>query len=260
MDTSLVELAAQCAALIKSANRIVVLSGAGMSTNAGIPDFRGPQGLYTRAGIDHPERIFDISYFRRDPSLFYTFHKEFLSILETITPTFAHRFLAGLENTGKLHGVITQNIDSLHQKAGSQKVLEIHGGIWENFCLECRRPHTLEVTTSKTMTEGVAKCDACGGVIKPDVVFFGEPVKNLEACGALAQEADLFFVLGSSLFVTPAAMLPSLTGGKIVVVNRGEVSPTFLPPQRITLFADEDLDTFFKAVNANFGVVDGDGE
>jgi NAD-dependent deacetylase len=220
-----------------------------MSTNAGIPDFRGPKGLYSRAGIDNPERIFDISYFREDPALFYSFHREFLEILKSIEPTFAHRFFAKLEETGKMLGVITQNIDSLHQRAGSKKVCEIHGGVWDTHCVGCGRSYDLEAATEKTASEEVARCDGCGGVLKPDVVFFGEPVKNLEACGSLAQEADLLFVVGSSLVVTPAAMLPSMTRGKVVVVNKGEVSPMFLPRQRMTLFAEADIDEFFEMVD-----------
>ena len=129
--------ASLCSAMIERSNRIVLLSGAGMSTSAGLPDFRGPDGIYRRKlGVD-PEKIFDIDWFRRDPSFFYRFHREFLGSLEKIEPTFAHRFFASLEKEGKLSGIITQNIDSLHQRAGSSKVLEFHGGVWSSFCTSC---------------------------------------------------------------------------------------------------------------------------
>ena len=134
--------ASQCAEMIKEANAIALLSGAGMSTNAGIPDFRGPQGLYKKAGIPDPERIFDIEYFYRDPSLFYSFHRELLKALDAAKPTFAHFFFAALEKKGKLLGIVTQNIDALHQRAGSRKVYEIHGGIWESHCTKCSRLST----------------------------------------------------------------------------------------------------------------------
>ena len=248
MSQQLQESAQKCAEMIRESQRITLLSGAGMSTSAGIPDFRGPNGLYRRADIDTPELIYDITYFRRDPSLFYRFHKEFLGALESIEPTYAHKFFARMEDEGKLLGVVTQNIDSLHQAAGSKKVLEIHGGIWDNYCTACGQHHTQKETTEAVFAQGVAKCKTCSGVIKPDVVFFGEAVKYLEECGEMVRNSDLLFVLGSSLVVTPAAMLPSLASGRIVVVNKGRVSSSFLPRERIDLYVDDDIDTFFQAV------------
>jgi len=255
MGQSIKEAAEKCAVLIRNAERIVLFSGAGMSTSAGIPDFRGPQGLYSRADIENPELIFDINYFRRDASLFYRFHKEFLTALKDIHPTFAHRFFSKLEEQKKLLGIVTQNIDSLHQAAGSKTVLEIHGGIWDNFCTVCREHHSQEETTTMVLSLDIATCKKCGGVIKPDVVFFGEPVKHLEACGELIRSSDLLFVLGSSLVVTPAALLPSLAGGHIVVVNKGNVSQNFLPVNRIDQFVNDDIDVFFKAVNDALGII-----
>jgi len=243
------DLAAKCADMIKETKKICLLSGAGISTNAGIPDFRGPKGLYHTAGIENPERIFDISYFYRDPSLFYRFHREFLKALERVKPTFAHQFFAKLEEKGKLIGIITQNIDSLHQRAGSKKVYEIHGGVWESYCTKCGKRYDYEEGVKKTFEEDIPHCDDCGGVIKPDIVFFGEPVKYLDKCIQLARESDLFFVVGSSLVVTPAALIPSECRGSIVVVNKGEFSTAYLPMSRVSLIADEDIDIFFKAVN-----------
>lgn len=237
-----------CSDLIERSNRIVLLSGAGMSTSAGLPDFRGPGGIYRRKlGVD-PERIFDIDWFKRDPSFFYRFHREFLQSLEKIEPTFAHRFFASLEKEGKLSGIITQNIDSLHQRAGSSRVMEFHGGVWSSFCTSCGRTWGYNESVAMTFASDVPRCESCGGVIKPDIVFFGEMVKHLEESNELAREADLFFVVGSSLNVTPAALLPALSGGNIVVVNKGEIALHYLPPERIDLLVEEDIDTFFRAV------------
>lgn len=243
-----------CASWIEEASRIVLLSGAGLSTAAGIPDFRGPQGLYRRAGVSEPEALFDIDRFDRDPSLFYGFHREFLRLFEEIEPTFAHRFFAALEKTGKMAAVITQNIDALHQAASSERVLEIHGGIGSNHCRRCRAPFSLEALIDIMDKEEIPHC-SCGGVIKPDVVFFGESVLGLGACQEAAASADLLFVVGSSLVVTPAAFIPSLCQGRIVVVNRGELSSPYLPQQRIDLFADEEIDAFFRHVDGHLGLV-----
>ncbi|QTX32785.1 RNA polymerase subunit sigma [Aminithiophilus ramosus] len=243
-----------CASWIEKASRIVLLSGAGLSTAAGIPDFRGPEGLYRRAGVDNPEALFDIERFDRDPSLFYRFHREFLRLFERITPTFTHRFFAALEARGAMEAVVTQNIDGLHQAAGSKKVLEIHGGIGSNHCRRCGASFTLDSLRTLMAAEEIPHC-RCGGVIKPDVVFFGEAVRELEACQRATVEADLLVVAGSSLVVTPAAFLPSLCQGKIVVVNRGDFSERYLPRRRIDLFAEEDIDAFFHRVDDGLNLV-----
>jgi len=251
---NLANAASECSVMIERANRIVLLSGAGMSTNAGLPDFRGPDGIYRRElGVD-PERIFDIDWFRRDPSFFYRFHREFLGSLESIEPTFAHRFFATLEKEGKLSGIITQNIDSLHQRAGSSKVLEFHGGVWSSFCTSCSKTWGYRESLAMAFAYDVPRCDSCGGVIKPDIVFFGEMVKHLEESRELARRSDLFFVVGSSLNVTPAALLPAMSAGKIVVVNKGEIARHYLPRERIDLLVEEDIDTFFKAVERARGL------
>lgn len=243
-----------CAGWIEDASDIVLLSGAGLSTAAGIPDFRGPDGLYRRAGIDEPESLFDIGRFDRDPSFFYGFHREFLQLFETVGPTFSHRFFAALERRGTLRSIITQNIDALHQAAGSSKVLEIHGGIGSNHCRRCGAFFSTESLKALMAAQTVPRCDRCGGLIKPDIVFFGESVRHLEACQESASEADLFFVVGSSLVVTPAAMLPSFCRGRIVVVNRGDVATTYLPKKRVDLFVEEDIDSFFREVNSHLGL------
>jgi NAD-dependent deacetylase len=243
------ESAQRCSDFIQDARRVVLLSGAGMSTAAGIADFRGPNGFYRTVQIENPERIFDIETFRDDPSLFYRFHRELIQVLERVKPTFAHRFFAALEQTGIMQGIITQNIDSLHQKAGSKNVLEIHGGVWQSYCFKCGKEYPYDVARDKTLAETVPTCDSCSGPIKPNVVFFGEAVKYLLESQLLARSADLFFILGSSLTVTPAALLPALAPGRIVVVNQGPLSYAYLPEHRIDLLVPADINTFFEEVN-----------
>ena len=229
-----------CAQLIKNAKHIAVLTGAGISTNAGIPDFRGPQGLYITRRYD-PEKVFDIEYFHHDPVPFFNFARDFVGLEQTLNPTFAHQFFAQLENQGKLAGIVTQNIDSLHHRAGSKKVFEMHGSFWQSSCLNCDRKFSYEEIKLKLSRESIPKCD-CSGVIKPDVVFFGEAVKHLNESQKLAAAADLFFVVGTSCAVYPAAMIPTLTQGEIVIVNKGKVD---LNVYNIALAVEDDIDAFF---------------
>jgi NAD-dependent deacetylase len=254
MSHSLPEMAARCAGLIATAERIVLLSGAGMSTSAGIPDFRGPGGLYSKLGIENPERIFDIGVFEANPAFYYGFHREFLRQVEAVEPTWAHRFFARLENEGRMSGIVTQNIDALHQRAGSVNVLEIHGSIWQSRCTKCGQGYGYRESARKVEADGVPLCDRCQSVIKPEVVFFGENVNQFDACQELVANADLLFVVGSSLAVTPAAWLPSLCPGNIVVVNKGEISRAWLPASRVTLHAEEDIDAFFRSVAEKMGL------
>ena len=137
MTSALEETAKQCAEMINRANRIVVLSGAGMSTAAGIPDFRGPNGVYASLKIDNPQKIFEIDTFRQDPSLFYTHGRAFLENIRNVAPTLSHRLFAALEKEGKMAGIITQNIDNLHQAAGATGVIEFHGNCETLVCLSC---------------------------------------------------------------------------------------------------------------------------
>ncbi|MCP4601000.1 MAG: RNA polymerase subunit sigma [Proteobacteria bacterium] len=255
MASLLKENAQKCAHWIEHAKRIVVLSGAGMSTAAGIPDFRGPNGIYSMVKIENPERIFEINTFMEDPSLFYKFGRALLGTIKDVEPTLAHRFFAALEDKGKVAGIITQNIDALHQRAGSRNVLEIHGGIWDTYCTKCNKKFDYDTATAKILAEEVPLCDECSGVLKPDVVFFGESVKYLAECQTLARQADLFFVIGSSLMVTPAALLPSFTSSPIVVVHKGEISQMYLPRDRVDMFADEDIDTFFTEIDRHLNLL-----
>jgi NAD-dependent deacetylase len=239
------------AALLRRSSSTAVLTGAGVSTGAGIPDFRGPQGLYVTRRYD-PERVFDIDCFRDDPLPFYEFTRDFMDLLARIAPTLTHGALAQLEEAGLLKGVVTQNIDSLHRRAGSRNVVEVHGSYWTATCTICGRTVSEASSVewwSKAVQEGprapVVTCSGCGGVVKPDVVFFGEAVRDFERADALARKADLFLVLGSSLAVYPAATLPQIAPGTVVVVNHGEVT---LPPGPDRFFVDAPLDAFFAEV------------
>lgn len=240
--------ARSCAELIRGSHAIVALTGAGISTTAGIPDFRGPQGLYVTRRYD-PDATFDIGAFHADPAPFFEFTRDFLELLDGIEPTFTHRFLAGLESQGRLMGVVTQNIDFLHQRAGSRRVVAFHGGYWESHCLGCGRAFELSRMRELVREVEVPRC-SCGGVIKPDVVFFGEPVQGIEEAMTLVARSDLLLVLGSSLTVYPAAFLPEYAGGEIVVVNKGAVSLRDGPRWH---WADADLDEFFGEVAEYLG-------
>ena len=229
--------------LLRGARRIAALTGAGVSTSAGIPDFRGPRGLYVTRQYD-PEKTFDIGYFGRDPTYFFAFARDFVQLIEQVTPTLTHRFLAALEAQGKLEAVITQNIDGLHQKAGSRRVLEVHGSVRSGHCRHCGKAYGYETLRAKVLGEAIARCEACGGVVKPDIVFFGEAVRDVEEASQAAARADLFLVIGSSLTVYPAALLPQYAGGQVVVVNQGPVDMASADWFRV----NEAADSFFARV------------
>ena len=235
---------AECADRIRSSERIVALTGAGISTAAGLPDFRGPNGLYVTQRYD-PDTVFDVEAFRRNPAPFYEFTRDFLGSFQSLAPTPTHVFLAGLETEGRLRAVVTQNIDSLHQKAGSENVIPIHGDYWTSHCLSCGAEFSLEYMERAVVDEQVPHCP-CSGLIKPDVVFFGEPVYSIERASAVVSESDLLLVLGSSLKIYPAAFLPEMAGGDILVVNRGKVG---LSPASRRFFVDADLDLYFGEVS-----------
>ena len=223
---------------INGAKYIVALTGAGISTSAGIPDFRGKKGIYSM-GLYDPYKTFDYSYFIKDPYYFFNFAKDFARLYDKITPTKGHKFLAELEKAGKLKAVITQNIDGLHQIAGSKNVVEVHGGFTEGHCTGCEKEYKLEWMKNELLEKGELKC-SCGSWVKPDIVFFGEPVFGMRLAKHYTMMADLLLVIGSSLTVTPAASLPYLTEGRIIVINKGEVA---LPKSSIYLRIDSDIDS-----------------
>ena len=235
--------------MLMEAERVVALTGAGISTAAGVPDFRGPNGLYVTRRYD-PETVFDIDAFLHDPKPFYDFTRDFLSVVDQIEPTATHRFLARMEGQERLRCVVTQNIDFLHQRAGSENVISIHGGYWTSRCLQCGEEWDFETLRSRVEEESVPRCRKCKGLIKPDVVFFGEAVRGMDQAADEVMEADLMLVLGSSLTVYPAASLPATARCPVIVVNKG---PVGLLPGPDRFFVDEDLDRFFEAVGAAWG-------
>jgi len=209
--------------LLKQSSYTVAFTGAGVSTLAGISDFRGRNGLYNRKDID-AEKIFDISYFRQDPSYFYIKSRDFIYNLSEKTPALVHTELARLENLGIIKAVITQNIDLLHQKAGSKRVIELHGSPSIHHCLSCGKSYGFEIIAKLVREEEIPRCEKCGGIIKPDITFFGEmlPMKAFEEALEESSKAGLMLVLGSSLTVYPAASIPVNTlshGGDLVIVN-----------------------------------------
>jgi NAD-dependent deacetylase len=230
----------QCVELILESENTVVLTGAGISTNAGIPDFRGPQGLYTSRLYD-AEKVFDITYFLKDQKPFYEFAHDFIALESTIAPTTTHHALVKLESAGLIKAVITQNIDGLHQKAGSQKVLDMHGNFLTSHCLRCRKSYDYHELKAMVLQHVIPHC-SCRGVIKPDIVFFGEDVKYYHQALELAQNADLFFVIGTSCVVYPAASLPQFVPGKIVIVNDSKID---LNMYNIAIEIQSDIDVFF---------------
>lgn len=239
--------AADLVRLVREARHCVALTGAGISTLSGIPDFRGPQGLYHRTDID-AEKLFDLRYFMRDPSYYYRHGKDFLYNLDDKTPNLVHTVLADMEQQGLLQAVITQNIDLLHHKAGSRRVLELHGSPLHHRCLTCGRESSFQDIVRTVRAGETPRCESCGGIVKPDIVFFGEalPADVLEEAQEEATRADLMLVLGSSLTVYPAAALPEVTvrsGGKVAVVN---ASPTYLDDAAV--WRGSDLLTAFTAL------------
>ena len=221
---------------IRGAKHVGCLTGAGVSTLCGIPDFRGPQGLYKQPNA---ERIFDIDWFDRDPSVYYNGCAELVYGLDRFTPGPVHKALKHLEDLGLLKGIATQNIDMLHQKAGSSNVYEVHGSPILHHCRLCGDEKTFEAVLVMLKGGGVPKCK-CGGVYKPDITFFGEslPEEAFTASQSLAIKSDVFLVLGTSLTVFPAAGLPRLTlqaGGKVFIVN---AQPTSLDEYAAGVYRD----------------------
>ena len=205
--------------MVKDCRRIVFFGGAGVSTESGIPDFRSEDGLYNQKYDYPPEEILSRRFFDKHPDVFYKFYRNKI-LVDNVQPNLAHYKLAEWEKRGVLRGIVTQNIDGLHQKAGSKKVYEIHGTINTNYCVKCGKVFDLDYLKK---TEGVPVCDECGGIVKPRVVLYGEQLPEYvvnDASNAIA-EADMLIVGGTSLNVYPAASLIQwFHGDKLVVVNR----------------------------------------
>ena len=203
---------------IAESEKIVFFGGAGVSTESGIPDFRSVDGLYSQKFDYPPETIISHTFYERRPEYFFRFYREKMLPLG-FEPNITHKVLARWEQEGKLSAVVTQNIDGLHQKAGSQKVYELHGSVLRNYCVRCRKFHSAEFIRDSV---GVPKCD-CGGTVKPDVVLYEEGLDQaiLHKSILAIYGADLLIVAGTSLTVYPAAgLINYYNGSRLVLINR----------------------------------------
>lgn len=233
---------------LKNAKYCIAFTGAGSSTLSGIRDFRGKNGIYKEYDA---ERIFSIDYFMHSPSEFYTIARNFFYSLDEKEPNIIHTECARLEHMGIIKRIITQNIDMLHQKAGSKDVIEVHGSPCIHTCLSCYKEFTFKQVQSMLESAEAPCCDACNGIIKPNVTFFGEPlpVNAINEAILESRSADLMLVLGSTLVVQPAASLPVYTvqsGGEIVIVNN---QPT--PLDNLASLRYENLEDVFDFLNKN---------
>jgi len=203
---------------ISQSSSIVFFGGAGVSTESGIPDFRSVDGLYNQTYDWPPEEILSHTFFCRRPGEFYRFYRDKMLYLDA-KPNAAHRKLAQLEQAGKLRSVVTQNIDGLHQAAGSKRVWELHGSVLRNYCTHCGKSYTARDILN---SEGVPQC-ACGGIFKPDVVLYEEQLNGDTVAGAVRDisKADMLIVAGTSLTVYPAAGLVNYyAGSRLVLINK----------------------------------------
>ncbi|MDR2658391.1 MAG: NAD-dependent deacetylase [Spirochaetaceae bacterium] len=231
---------------ISSAKHCVALTGAGVSTLSGIRDFRGKNGLYNDMDA---EKMFDIDYFEQDPSYYYKTAGTFIYNLEEREASIVHTTLGEMEKRGLIKAVITQNIDLLHQKGGSRRVIEVHGSPDPHYCLSCGGVRmSFDEAAAIVKSGGLPRCPNCGRVLKPAITFFGErlPINALREAENEASSADLMLVLGTSLTVYPAAGIPESTirhGGKIIIVNN---MPTSLDSRADMRFSE--LGTVFEGL------------
>ena len=203
---------------VAESDNIVFFGGAGVSTESGIPDFRSVDGLYNQEYKYPPEEIISHSFFERDPEEFYRFYRAKLIPPKDVKPNAAHLRLAELESEGKLRAVITQNIDGLHQAAGSKKVIELHGSIHRCYCAKCRKPYPESFVNEGT---GIPRC-SCGGIVRPDVVLYEEGLDEQDLYSAVnyIRAADVLIIGGTSLAVYPAAgLIRYFNGSHLVLVN-----------------------------------------
>ena len=233
----------QFADIVNNSQRIVFFGGAGVSTESGIPDFRSVDGLYNQQWDYPPETILSHSFFMKKTEEFYRFYREKM-ICEGVKPNNAHLKLAELEQKGKLTAIVTQNIDGLHQAAGSKQVYELHGSVLRNYCMRCGKFHGIEAITG---SNGVPHCE-CGGIIKPDVVLYEEGLDDKVVSGAVEAiaKADTLIIGGTSLNVYPAAGLIRYFSGKhLVIIN---MSPTQMDGNADLLIADK-IGKVFSAIS-----------
>ena len=211
------------AEIIRASRRIVFFGGAGMSTESGIPDFRSSEGLYSKTLHKHfsPEEMVSHSFFAQHTEEFYDFYRKHL-LYPQARPNAGHEALAELERQGRLRAIVTQNIDGLHQQAGSKKVIELHGSVKRNYCMDCHGSYDMEYIMNN---KPVPRCHRCGGLVKPDVVLYEEPLDNnlLEHAVEEISQADTLIIGGTSLVVYPAAgLVKYFRGNKLVLINKSE--------------------------------------
>ncbi len=201
--------------VIDQADNIVFLGGAGISTESGIPDFRSPSGIYNQPYKFSPEKILSHNFFLNQPKIFYEFYKENIINFEA-HPNYGHIYLAKLEASGKIRAIITQNIDGLHQVASSKKVLELHGNISDNYCVKCNKHFDIDYIKN---SPNPIRCDVCDGLVKPNVVLYGEMISNeiMKEAIQLVTDADLLIVGGTSLSVYPASGLIRFAKKKLLI-------------------------------------------
>ena len=209
--------------IVDRSKRIVFFGGAGVSTASGIPDFRSADGLYAgeEEGLS-PEAILSRSFFYLQPEAFFDYYRKHL-LHPDAKPNAAHRKLFELEQADRLRGIVTQNVDGLHKDAGNIRVYEIHGSVRENYCMECNTAYPMDAILN---SEGIPRCRECGGVIKPNVTLYGEPLEKYVCIGAIREitNADTLFVAGTLLAVEPAASFISHFRGKnLVILNRSPI-------------------------------------
>jgi len=228
--------------LIASSNNIVFFGGAGVSTESGIPDFRSKDGLYNQKYKYPPEYILSHEFFVENPEEFYKFYKDKMNLLDA-KPNITHYALAKLEEAGKLSLVATQNIDGLHQKAGSRNVAELHGSIYRNYCRKCKKKYDAKYVFGST---NIPKCE-CGGYIKPDVVLYGEFLKDstVRNVKMAIKECDLLIVGGTSLLVHPACFyVDNFKNGNLVIINKDKTDYD----DKATLVINESLGKVFAEI------------
>lgn len=238
---------------IRTAKNLNVLTGAGISTLSGIPDFRGPHGVYKaeHLGMD-VETILSLSFFYEHPDVFYNWASSVWYNLENYNPNIVHTTLALLEQKGYVKNIFTQNIDSLHERAGSKKVYALHGSAKEGFCTVCKHNYDYDFIAKIARSGKVPYCQKCGGLIKPDITLYGENLNSyvLDRAIECASHSDVYIVLGSSLTVQPAASLPLYAvqnKAKIIIVNMGD---TYLDDMAYLKF--NDLRAVFTELNEAF--------
>ena len=252
MYNSWMKSAIICASIWREAKTVLVLTGAGISVPSGIPDFRSPGGLWERF---KPEEVATLQALRSHPEKVWEFLLEADNMFDSAKPNPAHEALAAIESAGHVTAVVTQNIDGLHQRAGSRNVIEFHGSGRRYYCMGCKKDYPAEQIKNLTPADIPLRCDACGDVVRPDFVFFNEqiPVDAMKDAFNLADRADLIVIVGTSGEVAPANSLPlhvKRNGGKVIEINRGFSNFGNVTDIRVIASAEEALPVISESLTA----------